>query len=172
MTLGRKALMPRYVEKLRVPVQVALTGQEPVAGYFSLFPTAELHDGPETILERLNASQRLLPFHRESDGAFTLVTRDRIEWVAVAADASPELLRPGHFIPTREERVRVRTAHGVTFDGILELEMPHEFNRASDFLNADDDFFILATAQGTIFLNKTMILDVRVFEAAPVPKVA
>ncbi|MFN8587199.1 MAG: hypothetical protein U0704_05300 [Candidatus Eisenbacteria bacterium] len=164
--------MPRYVEKLRVPVQVALTGQEPVGGFFSLFPTAELHDGPETLLERLNAPQRLLPFHRASDGAFTLVTRDRIEWVAAAAEIAPELVRPSHFIPTREERVRVRTAHGTTFDGILELEMPHEFNRASDFLNSDEDFFLLATAQGTLFLNKAMVLDVRVFEAAPVPKVA
>ncbi len=164
--------MPRYVEKLRAPVQLALSGQEPVAGFFSLFPAAEHHEGPETLLERLNAPQRMLPFHRAEDSAFTLVVRERIEWLAAAADTAPELLRPRWFIPTREERVRVRTAHGTTFEGILELEMPHEFNRASDFLNTEGDFFMLATAQGTIFLNKAMVLDVRVYEASPVPKAA
>ncbi|MBK7368607.1 MAG: hypothetical protein IPJ04_12045 [Candidatus Eisenbacteria bacterium] len=164
--------MPRYVEKLRVPIQLALSGEEGVAGFFSLFPAAEHHEGPETLLERLNAPQRMLPFHRAVDGAFTLVVRERIEWLAAGGDTASELLRPHWFIPTREERVRVRTAHGKTFDGILELEMPHEFNRASDFLNTDCDFFMLATGQGTIFLNKAMVLDIRVFEAAPVPKVA
>lgn len=164
--------MLRYVQKIRVPVQLALVGLEPAAGFLSLSPSAELHEGPETLLERLNAPGRMLPFHRSADNAFTLVSVDQIEWVVASTEVAPELLRPAHYITTREERVRVRTEGGITFEGILEMEMPHEFNRASDYLNADENFFPLASAQGTVILHKAHVLDVRVFEASPVPRAA
>lgn len=164
--------MHRHVAKIRVPVQLALVGLDPTAGFLSLSPSAERHEGPETLLERLNAPQRVLPFHRACDNAFTLVSIEQVEWVAAGVEVATELVRPGHYITTREERVRVRTQSGATFEGILEMEMPHEFNRASDYLNADEAFFPLASAQGTVLLNKARVLDVRVFEASPVPRAA
>ncbi len=164
--------MPRYVEKLRVPVRFALLGDAPAHGSLSLAPQAELHDGPETLLERLNAPQRLLPLHRGADGAVVLVTRINIEWVEAGEAVDPQLVRPKTFMTTREERVHLRLLGGQAFDGVLAMEMPHEFNRASDYLNGDEDFFPLQTAHGTVLVNKARVLDVRVAVAPPIPKAA
>lgn len=152
--------MSHRIEKLRVPVRLALVGCAPVDGHVSLAPNAELHEGPETLLERLNAGTRVLPFHRAEDDAILLVTRARVEWLATGPDVAPQLVRTIHYQHTREERVRVRLLGGATHDGILAFEMPHEFNRVSDFLNGDDDFFPLLTRQGILLLNKDAVLDI------------
>lgn len=154
--------MSRHIEKLRVPVRLALLGCAPVEGYLSLATHAELHDGPETLLERLNAKTRVVPFHRAEDDAFLLVVRSQVEWLAAGPEVAPQLVRTAHFQHTREEHVRVRLAGGASFDGILAFEMPHEFNRASDFLNGDEDFFPLQTTQGTLLFHKDRLLDVRI----------
>lgn len=164
--------MPRHVEKLRVPVCVALLGELPVDGALSLDLHAELHDGPETLLERLNVAQRVLPFHREGDQAFALVTRAQIRWVMAGPAVAPEWIRPRAFLTTREERVRVRLLGEDAFEGILAMEMPTDFNRASDFLNGPEDFFPLQTDQGTLLLNKAHVLDVCLIAAARIPRAA
>ena len=136
--------MLRYVEKLRVPVRFALLGDAPVHGEFSLAPQAELHEGPETLLERLDTPQRILPFHRTADNSVVLVTRVDIAWVEAVDAVDPHLVRPKTHRPTREEGAHVGLLEGEVFDGVLAMEMPHEFfNRASDYLNGADDFFPL-----------------------------
>ncbi len=154
--------MSRNIEKLRVPVSLALIGCAPLEGRLSLAPNAELHDGPETLLERLNARIRMLPFHRAEDDAFLLVVRSQVEWLAAGPEVAPQLVRTLHYQHTREEHVRVRLAGGATFDGVLAFEMPHEFNRVSDFLNGDEDFFPLRTARGTLLVHKDRVLDVQI----------
>jgi hypothetical protein len=67
---------------------------------------------------------------------------------------------------TREERVRVRLIGGAAFEGVLAMELPQEFNRTSDFLNAEEDFFPLSSASGTLLVNKRRLLEVRVFGAS------
>lgn len=164
--------MSRYVEKLRVPVRLALSGCEPVEGHLSLSPRAELHDGPESLLERLNAPTRVVPFHREGDGEVLLVVRSRIEWVMAGPNVAAPLVRRPLYQHTREEHVRVRLAGGSVHEGVLAIEMPHEFNRVSDFLNEADDFFPLQTDGGTLLVSKACLLEVRVREAGAVPRAA
>lgn len=164
--------MSRYVEKLRVPVRLAAIGCEPTEGILSLFPRAELHDGPETLLERLNTRTRVVPFQRAEDDAVLLVTRSRIEWVLAGPGIDPRLVRVPPFLPTREERVGVRLGSGAVHEGLLSIEMPDHFNRVSDFLNGDDDFFPLLTAVGTMLIRKSCVIDVRVRAAGGIPKAA
>lgn len=154
--------MYQTVDKLRVPVRLALFGCEPMVGEVSLAPHAELHEGPETLLERLNAKTRVLPFHRTDDDAFVLVVRAQVEWLMAGPEVAPQLVRTAHFKHTREEYVRVRLAGGVSVDGVLAFEMPHEFNRVSDFLNGDEDFFPLLSPEGTMLIHKDRVLDVRI----------
>lgn len=149
-----------YVEKLRVPVRVALRGEQPVEGFLSLAPRAEMHEGPETVLERINQLNRFVPFHRAADGVCVLLTRRHIEYVEAAHDVDPALVRPSAFRTTREERVSVRLLGGGSFDGVISMEQPEEFNRTSDFLNGDEDFFPLQTESGTLLMNKWRVLDV------------
>lgn len=46
--------MPEYVAKLRARVRIGRPGEETIEGVVALAPRARFHDGPETILERLN----------------------------------------------------------------------------------------------------------------------
>lgn len=148
------------VQKLRVPVRLCLAGTAAVSGNLFVASCSESREGPESVLDRLNSAVRVLPFERAGDGAMLMVVRARVDWVLAAPEVPPFLVQPPHFLPTREERVRVRTHDGGAFDGVLAFEMPHERNRVSDFLNAGEDFFPLGTPQGTVLLRKDAVLDV------------
>jgi hypothetical protein len=164
--------MPQYVQKLRVPVQLARIGAPPLAGLVALFPHAEHHDGPETLLECLNASPRILPFQLTGDAAVLLITRDHVEWVEPDASVEQRLVRPVPYMATHEELVQVHMAGGLTLEGIISMEMPHEFNRPSDYLNGPEHFFPLRMQLGTRLLNKACVIAVRVRAATSVPKAA
>lgn len=153
--------MSRYVQKLRVPVRLALVGGEVLEGHLSLAPRAENHDGPESLLERLNAPTRVVPFHHDADGSVRLVHRTRIEWLAAGPNVASILVRRPLYQHTREEHVRVRLAGGHAFEGVMAFEMPNEFNRLSDFLNEPEEFFPLLTAEGTVLVGKACLVDVR-----------
>ena len=161
--------MPGYVSKLRATVVACQVGQEQMEGSLSLSPQAEFHYGPETILERLNAHDRILPFHRREDGAVLLLTRLELEWVAAGRGVGRELVCPRNYQVTREERVQVRFTSGNEMVGLLQMELPEMLNRASDFLNGEDDFFPLVTEQGIVLLNKHHVLYTRVYESSPLP---
>jgi hypothetical protein len=161
--------MPEYVSKLRAAVVVCQVGQEQMEGTLSLSPQAEFHYGPETILERLNSRDRILPFHRREDGAVLLVTRAELEWVAAGRGVGRELVCPHTYQVTREERVQVCFVSGQQMTGLLQMELPEMLNRASDFLNGEEDFFPLVTEQGIVMINKRRVLYTRVFESSPLP---
>lgn len=161
--------MPEYISKLRAAVVVCQVGQEQMEGSLSLSPQAEFHHGPETILERLNASDRILPFHRREDGAVLLLTRLELEWVAAGRGVASELVCPRNYQVTREERVQVRFTSGNEVVGLLRMELPEMLNRASDFLNGEEDFFPLVTNHGIVLLNKQRVLYTRAYESSPLP---
>lgn len=162
--------MPEYIPKLRVPVTLAQSGKPPTDGYLSLAAHSALFPGPETLFERLNSAERVIPFHRAEDGAVLLVSRLEVEWVMAGAGVQdPQVYPPPHF-PTAEERVRVRLKGGSTFEGMLHIELPEQLNRASDFLNGPEDFFPLITGRGLKLINKAQMIEVLVFENSPMPR--
>ena len=161
--------MPEYVSKLRAAVVVCQVGQEQMEGTLSLSPQAEFHHGPETILERLNARDRILPFHRHHDGTVLLLTRLELEWVAAGRGVERDLVCPPTYQVTREERVQVRFTSGNEMVGLLQMELPETLNRASDFLNGEEDFFPLVTEKGIVVINKHRVLYTRVYQTSPLP---
>src|SRR5262245_38951574 len=91
---NREAGLAEYVHKLRAVAWVSEQGEEEVEGYFALAPQAQFHPGPETLLEKLNSSDRVIPFHlRENDGV-VLLNRLEIERVFPSKSLPPELLCP------------------------------------------------------------------------------
>lgn len=164
--------MFRHIDKLRVPVRLARLGAPPESGCVSLSPFAELHEGPETLLERLNAPTHVVPFQLPERDEVLLIFRGQIEWVDAESRTDPRLVRPATYRATREELVRVRTVDGGTFEGVLAIEMPDAFNRASDYLNGDDLFFPLRMPGGMRLVNKLRVADVLVHGTAALPKVA
>lgn len=161
--------MPRYVEKLRVAVRVWLPHEPPMDGTFALGPQAEFHPGPETLLERVNVRDRVIPFQREKDAAVLLINRLDIEWVEPGRGVPEKLVWPPAWQITREERVHVRTSGGRDLSGRILIELPEDLNRASDFLNTPDDFFALVTTDGVRLVNKCRLVSTRVFESSPRP---
>jgi hypothetical protein len=164
--------MSRYIEKIRVPVRLARIGAPPEPGFLSLSPQAELHEGPETLLERLNAEAHVVPFQLPESDAVLLVMSRHIEWVDAGATVDSRLVRRVSFRPTREEEVVVRLAGGESFEGVLAIEMPDELNRASDYLNGDESFFPLRMPGGTRLVNKQRVVDVLVRSSLPQRHVA
>ncbi len=154
--------MPGFVEKLRVPVRMCVAGQAPYPVHMSLFPLAEAHAGPETLLERLNARTRVVPVVSAEDDVVVLATREQIDWIEAGPEVESHLIRPRAYQTTREEQVELRLASGESVGGILAMELPDSHNRASDFLNGDEDFFAFTTPTGTRLVNKARVLEVRI----------
>jgi hypothetical protein len=161
--------MAEYVHKLKVGARLQQPGEEPLDGFLSLAPTMRFREGPETLLERLNALDRVIPFHLRADQAVLLVNRVEIAWVAAGPGVGPERICPASYRVTREERVRLRLRDGTDLEGLLRMEMPEWYNRASDFMNADEDFFPLVTDAGIVLVNKRHVASTRLFETSPAP---
>jgi hypothetical protein len=157
--------MHGFVDKLRVPVRLCVAGEAPWEGFVALFPMSEVHAGPESLLERLNAATRVLPVVRAEDGGVSLVSRAAIDWIEPGPDVAPLLVRPAAWHTTREEHVVLRLRGGEAVQGVLSMEMPQEFNRPSDFLNAPEEFFAVALRTGPRLVRKDAVLEVRIASA-------
>ena len=161
--------MPEYVDKLRVTVRVSRPGEPAVEGRLSLFPYSAHHAGPETLLELLDPPAGFLPFERSADDAVLLLSRPDIQWVMAGPEVDSELIRPPAYRFTREERVRVSLREGDVLDGLIQMELPENINRVSDYLNGPERFFPLATRQGTFLVHKAAVREVCLFDASPLP---
>lgn len=161
--------MPEYIDKLRVTVKVSRPGEPAVEGTLSLLPHSAGHAGPETLLELLDPPEGFIPFERSADDAVLLLSRPDIQWVMAGPEVDPELIRPPAYQFTREERVRVALRDGEELDGLIQMELPENINRVSDYLNGSERFFPLATRQGTFLVHKAAVREVCLFDSSPVP---
>jgi hypothetical protein len=161
-------VLPSYVEKISVPASVMLPGGERIDGNFALSPAAPFRDGPETLLELLNGTDRVLPLTL-ADGTVVLLSRPAIDWVEVEDGIDPSWVRPPTFWITREEEVELRLLDGRKIVGIVAMELPEHLNRISDYLNLPEDFFPVTTRDGTRFVNKSRVVGVTLFESSPRP---
>jgi len=161
--------MSTYVQKRMAGVRVAVVGRSPVDLVLMLAPQTMLHSGPETILERLNSADRVIPFRRPEDDATLLISRADIEWVLAGRGLSTELVCPPTYLVTREERVVASFRSGAQLSGLIRMELPPDFNRASDFLNLADDWFPLVVDDGIVLVNKLQLIETRLFETSPLP---
>ena len=161
--------MAEYVGKLRIQVRIQMPSAEPIAGFLSVAPQSAIYDGPETLFELLNAPIRVLPFILASDGSVMLVTREHLDWIEASDEVDPELVSPRPYMVTREEVVAVEWLDGTRMQGKLPMELPDDINRASDYMNSDDDFFPLMVQGGCMLVNKRRLRAVRIFSASPRP---
>jgi hypothetical protein len=159
--------MAAYIGKLRVPVRVQMPGTEPMPGFLSVGRQSPIYEGPETLFELLNAPLRVLPLILASDESVLLLVREHIDWVEAGKEVEPELVSPRPYMVTREETVAVEWLDGSRQRGRLPMELPNDINRASDYMNSDDDFFPLETAAGNMLINKRRLRAMRIFSASP-----
>ena len=149
--------------KYRLPVTLAIAGGPPVSGWVSLSRRSEFRSGPQTLLERLNERVRVVPL---VEGEAThLVTRALIECAEAAPGVDAGLVGPAAFAVTHEEHAHVRLRSGDVLEGVIAMEMPQGFNRTSDFINGEDDFFALRCGDRMLLINKRRVRDVRLHAA-------
>ena len=161
--------MAQYIHKLRAAVRLSMPGQDPLDGELALAPVSPIGSGPETILELLNSPHHVIPLMLGSDDGVLLVNRLNINWVMAGHGVDSELVGPRTFLVTREETVHVTLADGAAIDGLIQMELPADKNRVSDFLNAPEEFFALRTRLGIVMVNKTHVRDIRVTQPSPKP---
>ncbi|MGH7731867.1 MAG: hypothetical protein ACRENJ_11530 [Candidatus Eiseniibacteriota bacterium] len=151
------------IQKLRASVRLSQPGESPVDGYLCLAPEVEGERRPETILELLNSSRRVIPFLRGADESVGLLTRLNIDWVVVGGQVDPAWVMPKRFPAMREQSVRLQFSDGRTMEGDVRWPSPAATDiRLSDFLNDPADFFPLATRVGIMMVNKNRVRETRV----------
>ncbi len=156
---------PPSAFKYRLPVTLAVAGGPGFTGYVSLSKQSEFRPGPQTLLERFNERVRIVPL---VDGDVThLVARDLIEWVEGGPGVDSALFGPAVFAVTRIERACVSLRSGRVLEGLIAMEMPEGYNRTSDFINGDDDFFVLCCGERTLLVNKRRLRDLRLDSTRP-----
>ena len=151
--------MDSYVVKRRTAVRVSQLGGENLDGLFCLaLESPELHR-PETILDLLNSSRRMVPFVRMGDRRISLLSRLNIPWVLATSEVARELIYPPHYVVAYEELVQVHFNDGGVIEGNLQVELTGERVRASDFLNSPGEFFPMLTRMGTLLANKSGVRE-------------
>lgn len=164
---GSYSRIAEYVEKQRVGVDIATTSGATLSGWMAVSPVAAFHDGPETLLDRLNSGDRVFPL--EGAEGVLLVNPLDVERVRPDDDTAPELIRPESYGPAREERIRVIFRSGAELEGIVRFELPVGLNRVSDYLNGPEDFYPLDTPEGVWIVHKRLVCSTRLFQESPRP---
>ena len=137
---------------LSVPMQLARAifwteDEATFEGSLFLHLTAESHDGPETVLDRLNTADRFLVLGVADDNPVVLLNKLQIIRVDVPPEAGPaEAAAPAVDV----EHVRVRLINGEQLDGTIRVEGPEGRHRLSGLLNAQSAFLPL---QGPVRLH-------------------
>jgi len=103
-------------------------------GSLFLHLTAESHDGPETVLDRLNTPDRFLVLSVADDSPVVLLNKAQIIRVDVASETAA---------PADVEHVRVRLINGEQLDGTVRVEGPEGQYRLAGLLNAQSAFLPL-----------------------------
>ena len=160
--------IPEYVQKLRVGVEVATSTGPRLTGWIAVSPASAFHDGPESLLDRLNSGDQVFPLEGGEAGVL-LVNPADVEWVKPEEGTIEELVRREAIGPTREERVRLRFRSGAELEGLLCFELPPNLNRVSDFLNGAEPFYALETMDGLFLVHKRNVCTTRLFQDSPRP---
>jgi len=118
-------------------------------GSLFLHLTAESHDGPETVLDRLNTPDRFLVLSVADDSPVVLLNKAQIIRVDVASKTAAAAADVEH--------VRVRLINGEQLDGTVRVEGPEGHHRLSGLLNAQSAFLPLQGPARLHLLQKRFI---------------
>jgi len=125
-------------------------------GTFFLHLNAESHNGPETVLDRLNTPDRFIVLGVAADGPVAIQNKAQIIRVDLPAEAGPK--EAGDLLSVTDvEHVRVRLINGEQLDGSIRADGPVGRQRLSDFLNAHTAFLSLQGPTHLHLLQKRFI---------------
>ena len=152
---------PRPAVDLAVPMQSATIIIWTVDGKsfeatLSLHLNAEKHEGPETVLDRLNDPNLFLPLRVSGDLPVVLLNKIQIVRVDVSREEGTPV-DPVHMAETNIESIKVRLINGEQLQGTVRIDGPRGRRRLSDFLNSQHAFLSLVGPELLHLLHKRFI---------------
>jgi CheY-like chemotaxis protein len=124
-------------------------------GGLSLHLNAESHQGPETVLDRLNDPELFLTLRVTGD--IPVVFLNKIQIIRV--EVPPEELSEGTHLASEVniQAIRVQLINGEQLQGSVRIEGPSGRRRLSDFLNTQPAFLPLEGPEHLHLLHKRFI---------------
>jgi hypothetical protein len=147
------------VEKQRANAVLTLSSGESTRGCFFTGGGSARHAGPERVGDVLNSELGFFPFEiHDTDGIRTALFNCRHVVMVVLADneASDD---PGYGVATRRV-VSVWLSSGQRLVGAVRVYRPEGRDRLSDWARQPETFRYLETADATLIINMTHVIDV------------
>jgi hypothetical protein len=155
---------PRPAVDLTVPMQSATIIFWTVDGKsfeatLSLHLNAEMHEGNETVLDRLNDPNLFLPLRVSGD--LPVVFLNKIQIVRVdAPHEGGAPVDPEHEAETNTQPIKVQLINGMQLQGTVRIDGPRGRRRLSDFLNTQPAFLPLVGPELLHLLHKRFIVRI------------
>jgi CheY-like chemotaxis protein len=128
-------------------------------GSLSLHLNAETHQGPETVLDRLNDPNLFLTLRVAGDVPVVFLNKIQI----VRVDIPPEegtFVDPDHLAEANIQPIKVQLINGEQLQGTVRIEGPEGRRRLSDFLNTQPAFLTLVGSARLHLLQKRFIAQI------------
>jgi hypothetical protein len=144
-----------------LPVEVRHLDGRTVAGRIFVPATASRHEGPTRADEWINGSGRFFPFLPNESGQSVLVNKETV--LAIAVPAWADESDPADAVQSPARVVSIECG-GVSFQGVVNLDLPAHQGRVLDYLNLPAEFLTLRIAGRHHLINKrhiTRVIEVR-----------
>lgn len=160
--MGKELLSQFHVEKQRVRAIVAPSHGAAIVGFFFVAGTAS-SEGPERVLDLLNANEGFVPFGLADNTAMTSVLLQRDHIVTVTLDDHEARRVPGYTYAI-SRRVSLRLTTGERLTGDVRVYRPAGRDRLSDWARHGNRFRYVETGATTVIVNVNHIVEAREVE--------
>ncbi len=144
-----------------LPVEVRHLDGRTVAGRIFVPEVASRHDGPTRPDEWINGVGRFFPFLPNESAQSVLVSKDAVLAIAVPEWADEPDLADAVPVPSCVISIE---CGGVSFQGVLTLDLPANQRRVLDYLNLPGEFLTVRAGGRHHLINKrhiTRVIEVR-----------
>ena len=147
------------IQKHKQKVDLKLKGAETLSGYFFLNAQGASHEGPDRVLDMLQASPGFVPFETHAH-EFWMVNTEAIESVVVDSVYELEVIRSFGDDYYIFKEVLVQFVPGHCAKGNLVIEPQEGFKRVQDELNRGKRFVILDCGDRTHLIATSHVATV------------
>lgn len=144
-------------EKIRVSGTLTLGTGETVNGCFFVAGFLTSHGRPERVGDLLNGATGFFPFER-SDGTIVLLNRPHVAMVALPPGVAEAESDTGYDVATLRA-VSMTLSTGARISGTVAVYQPAGHDRLSDYARSDEHFRYVVTADRTLIVNSTHIVE-------------
>lgn len=143
------------ITKNRRSVSFTLADGSNVEGYVFLSLYEACHGGPQRVGDLLNNVETFVPVDT-SNGMLHLNIGNIIAAYTPLSEEKSDLMTLG-----ARHKVQITTSLGSVIDGEIFVNLPHERNRVSDYLNQGERFFRVFLAEKIVYIGSGYIVTVR-----------